>query len=95
MSNEHASPSPVSRTSNVVPLVPMQKSRSVLAGLAITLLVLSLAATGAFRSDTAGSGRGTAPQTAADPSSAATGFVYFPGQYVNQATETLAHIQAF
>ena len=79
---------------NVVPLIPTRNMGHRVIALVIVLGLVSFGAAGGMRPAPAGSQESTAPQTVANPN-AATEFVYFPGQYVNHATEPSEHIQAF
>jgi hypothetical protein len=87
-------PSRFSRSSNVIASVPARSTGCRIIGLVAALALVSLAAACGM-ADSAVSQDGTALQTAATPSTPDSGFVYFPGQYVNHATEPSEHIQAF
>jgi hypothetical protein len=96
MSKEHSSLCHSMGKSNVIPLILARKPGLRTVGLvAIVVALLSLVAAAGMRADSAGTQGGTAPQPAAAPGTPGTEFVYFPGQYVNQATEPSEHIQAF
>ena len=60
----------------------------------IVFALLALAVTGQLMLDVAGDQGSAAPQTTENPNTSAE-FVYFPGQYENQASEATQHIQAF
>ena len=95
MSKKLCYPSRFSRSSNVIAFVPARSTRCRIIGLVAALALVSLAAACGMKADSAVSQGGTALQAAATPSTPDSGFVYFPGQYVNHATEPSEHIQAF
>lgn len=80
--------------SNVISFIPTSKAGHRITALVIVLAVVSLAAASGTRPGVAGSQNSAALEMAVNPNASA-GFVYFPGQYVNQATEAAEHIQAF
>ncbi len=94
MSKQRSFLSGFTGNSNVVSLVPTRKVSHRVIALVIVIAVLSLAAASGTRPDVAGGQNSTAPGTAGNPN-ASTEFVYFPGQYVNQATEPSEQIEAF
>ena len=77
---------------NVVAINPVHKMSNRIAALAIALAVVSLAAASGPRPEAT---EGQYALVAAAPSNGSSEFVYFPSQYVNQATESSEHIQAF
>jgi hypothetical protein len=96
MSKEYSSLCHSTGKSNVIPLILARKPGIRTVGLVVIVLaLLSLVAAAGMRSDSAGTQGGTALQAAVTPGIPGTEFVYFPGQYVNQATEPSEHIQAF
>lgn len=84
----------VIHSNNADPTVPARNSGYRIAALAVVLAVTLLAAPNWVKPDQTGSQSGAAAKPAEDPN-ASTEFVYFPGQYVNQATESTEHVQAF
>jgi len=60
----------------------------------VVLAVALVTAAHWVKSGQADSQSNTSARPAEDPN-ASTEFVYFPGQYVNQATEPTEHLQAF
>lgn len=94
MSNQRSFLSGFTSKGNVISFLPTRKVSHRITALVIALAVISLAAATGTRPDAAGSQDSTALETAANPN-ASTAFVYFPGQYVNQATEPSEHIEAF
>ena len=80
--------------SNIIRLIPTRNARLRIAALAIVLALVSLAAASGMRTDWAGSQGGPVVQPP-ETASASVEFVYFPGQYQNQATEQTEHIQSF
>jgi hypothetical protein len=93
MLKQHCSTTNFSGNTNVIPLT----RRRTLGGCRTTALAIALAlvllAFGT-KLDLAGSRSSAAPWTAETPY-AIREPVYFPGQYVNQASEPAQHIQAF
>ena len=94
MSTNLSSPSHFSGN-NVIPFFPARRTHRRIKRLAAALALVSLGAACGMKADSVGSQGGTALQAAASPSTPDSGFVYFPRQYVNQATEPSEHIQAF
>jgi hypothetical protein len=94
MSTNLSSPSRFSGN-NVIPFFPARRSDRRIKRLVAALALVSLGAACGIKADSAGNQGGTALQSAVTPGIPGTEFVYFPGQYVNQATEPSAHIQAF
>ena len=80
--------------SNVIPFIPARKAGRRTPVLAIALALVSLATACGMKVDSAdrqsGAAIRSAGEAAVDP-----GFVYFPAQYVNQATEPSEHIEAY
>lgn len=94
MSKLHCSPSRLIRDTNVIPLIPTRSAGDRITALVIVLVLVSLAAATGMKLDLAGSQSSAAPRMAENPNASAE-FVYFPGQYMNQASEPTEHIQAF
>lgn len=94
MLKQHCFPSSFIRDTNVIPLIPRRSVGDRITALVIVLVLVSLAAASGMKLDLAGSQSSAAPRTAENPNASAE-FVYFPGQYVNQASEPTEHIQAF
>ena len=94
MSKEHSNTSGLGGSPNIIPFVPAhQGGRRAILPAVVLVFVLAVATSG-VRLDAASGESAAAPQVA-DSAIAGAGFVYFPGQYVNQATESSEHIAAF
>ena len=78
---------------NVIPLIPRRRSCSRITALVIVLALVSLAFASRSTLDFAGQSR--AATWSAQKPDAIADFVYFPGLYLNQASEPTEHIQAF
>ena len=76
------------------PAVPPRATGHRTAALLIALAVALVAVAGWVKPEQAVNQSSSASAPAANPD-AASEFVYFPSQYVNQATEPSDHIQAF
>ena len=94
MSTNLSSPSRFSGN-NVIPFFPAHRSDRRIKRLVAALALVSLGAACGMKADAVVNQGGTALQAAASPSTPGDGFVYFPGQYVNRATEPSEHFQAF
>ena len=94
MSKQNCLASPSVPDSNVISLKPARSVRYRIGALVIAAALVALATSAGLKSEPAGSQSGATVQAAQDPD-ASTEFVYFPGQYVNQAIEPTGHIQAF
>ena len=90
MFNDSRYASRFARSSDVIPLVPRNAGHRV-GALVLVLALLLLVAN--VKPDPADSASSAAP-VAGNPNAAAD-FVYFPGQYLNNASEPTEHIQAF
>lgn len=84
----------VVRAKDGEPAVPARNMGHRIAALAVVLAVALFAAANWPKSNQPDSPSNPSPTLAEDPDSSA-GFIYFPAQYVNQATEPTEHIQAF
>ncbi len=94
MSKQHSSLSGITGNGNVIPFIPARNAGHRIIALVVVLALASLAAAYGMRSDLAGS-QSSMPIQATENPNASTESVYFPAQYVNQATEPTEHIQAF
>lgn len=84
----------VIHSNNADPAVPARNTGLRITALVVVLAVALLAAANWVKSDQADNQSSSSVRPADDPNSSSD-FVYFPGQYVNQATEPTEHIQAF
>ena len=89
--NENTS---ITGNDNVIPLKPTRTAKARTIALVIVLALVSLAAASGIKPDFGGGGAKQTPLTT-ETAVTGPGAVYFPGQYVNQATEPSEHIQAF
>lgn len=94
MSKQHSFLSRLTGNGNVIPIIPARNAGHQIIAMVVVVALVSLAAAYGMRPDLAGSQSSTPLQTAGNPN-ASTEFVYFPAQYVNQATETSEYIQPF
>ncbi len=94
MSKPNCSFVPSIHHSNVVPLTPARSVRYPISTWVVVAALVGLATAAGIKPELAGSQSSVILRAAENPP-ASTEFVYFPGQYVNQATEAAEHIQAF
>jgi len=94
MTTQNGSFVPSPHDGNVVSFKPSYHIRYRISTWVIVAALVVLAAAAGFQSGPAGSQSGAIPQTAENPNAGAE-FVYFPGQFLNQASEPSEHIQAF
>lgn len=87
-------PSHLTRNRNVISFIPKRNLRRRMKPVAIILVLAAIAAASWVNVDQVRS-QGSAEAKASEVSSTRAEFVYFPAQYVNQATEPSEHIQAF
>ena len=94
MSKERSDKSSFRGNPNIIPFVPAHQGSGRTILLAVVLVLVSAAAASGMRLDAARGESAAAPR-AAESAIAGAEFVYFPGQYVNRATESSEHIAAF